>query len=129
MRADYNVYTLITHEFARFPDVKNGYLDTLHGIKEKNRLKRFQIENDSQKGVPFLADRVTNPVFPSFTNGPRPSYALNQLKTKYRTFLDCGSGIARMNCFRTVVANLPALTTSKGPITDSGVSTETMNGA
>src|SRR6059036_847081 len=34
-----------------------------------------------------------------------------------------------MNCFLTVVANLPARTTSKGPINESGVSTETMKGA
>ena len=34
------------------------------GIRKKNRPKRFHIENDSEKGVPFLADRATDPSLP-----------------------------------------------------------------
>ena len=51
------------NECARFPDVKIVHLGRLCIIRRQNRLKWFQIENDSEKGVPFLADRATDPLF------------------------------------------------------------------
>ena len=114
------------HESIYISRFENRDPGRFQGIKRKNRLKRFQIENDSQKGGYHYRRIVPQTRLRGWVLAP---YALNQLKTKYRTCLDPASGMARMNCLRTVVASLPALTTSKGPITDSGVSTETMNGA
>ena len=50
LRASNDVHTLITHECRQFPGVKNRDPSRFRRIRRKNRPKRFQIENDSQRG-------------------------------------------------------------------------------
>src|SRR5881397_3368197 len=49
LRAHFYTRRFGPNEFPRFPDVKNRDPSRFHGIRRKNRLKRFQIENDSRK--------------------------------------------------------------------------------
>ena len=61
LRAHFYTRRFGPHESTYIRRFENRDLSRLYGIRRKNRPKRFQIENDSQKGVPFLADRVTDP--------------------------------------------------------------------
>src|SRR6266700_3094539 len=49
LRADFSTRRFGPNESPRFPDVKNRDPGRFHGIRRQNRLKRFQIENDSKK--------------------------------------------------------------------------------
>src|SRR6266568_2995252 len=48
------------HESTYIRRFENRDPSRLQTTNAKNRPKQFQIEMDSQKGVPFLADRVVN---------------------------------------------------------------------
>jgi len=50
LRADFYTRRLIPNESRYIHRFENRDPDRLRGIRRKNRLKRFQIENDSQKG-------------------------------------------------------------------------------
>src|SRR6266567_2380793 len=60
LRADFYKRRLIPNESTYIRRFKNRDPSRLRVISGENRLKQFQVENDSQKGVPFLADHATD---------------------------------------------------------------------